>query len=170
MIRIPSHAALLLLLALAGCGGGEEAETLLELPISGPDAVPAEGGAVYDPDETADGDGSLRIEAADTTTVFLHDAGAFDLDDAVLSYGAMLRSADLEGSAYLEMHVRLPRGEYLARTAASPLTGTTEWVSRRTGYVLDVEEKPERVRLFVTIHGRGTVWIDAISLTREPRP
>ena len=163
---------LLLSLFLAGCSGsGGGRKVLRSFPVSDAQGVLADSGVVFDPEISSDGNGSLRITAADSTTFLLYEVDGIDLEDAVLLYEADLRTREVDGPVYLEMHVRIPgRGEYLTRTWKSPVTGTADWTHRWTGYLLREGEKPDRVRLNLTIWGSGTVWIDDLVLARKARP
>jgi hypothetical protein len=46
----------------------------------------------------------------------------------------------------------------------SPLTGTTDWTTAETPFLLKRGENPDNVKLNLVIDGKGTVWIDDIRL------
>ncbi len=164
-------AIVLSLLAGVGCGGDRGRIVLRDFPILDSTGLLGDSSVVFDPSISADGNGSLRMTAADTTRFFLYEVTGLDIEDAILSYEAELKSEDLRGAVYLEMHLRFPeKGEYLARNWKSPLTGPSDWVAAKTGYLLNPEQVPDRVRLHLVIAGSGTVWVDRIALIREPRP
>jgi hypothetical protein len=156
---------------LAGCVGEPDFQPLYSFSISDMSGLKSREGITFEPDISSDGTGSLRLEAADTTTFRLYEIGALDLEDALLTFNADLRSEDLQGQALLEIIVRTrEQGEYFMRSYASPLTGTNDWSARKTGYLLRKGERPDRVQLNVVVLGTGTVWIDAIVLAKEKKP
>jgi hypothetical protein len=159
-----------LLLLLVGCGGDSGPVELREFPAESLEGLVEPEAVVFDEDVTSDGNGSLRVTVADTTTVRLYEIPGLDVDDALLTFNADLRAEEMAGHAYLEIIVRSHKGEYFMRSYASPVTGTTDWTQRRTGYVLRKDERPDRVRLNLVLHGAGTVWIDNMVLAREEAP
>jgi hypothetical protein len=80
----------------------------------------------------------------------------------------------LQGKAYLEMWCEFAdgpnKGEYFSRGLATPLTGTTDWASYETFFVLPNDRWPDRFKLNVVIEGKGTVWIKDTELLRGPLP
>jgi len=82
----------------------------------------------------------------------------------------MLRTEDLEGSAYLEMWCGFPgQGEFFSRALDTAVSGDTDWVSQETTFILQEGQNPENVRLNLIVDGAGTVWIDDLRLFRETR-
>jgi hypothetical protein len=126
-------------------------------------------GVAIDSEITSDGNGSLRIEAADSTIVRLYDLENIDVEDARLNYRAHLRTQDVEGLVFLEMWCRFPGiGEFFSRALESPLTGTVEWTTQETPFFLREGQNPDLVRLNLVITGPGTVWIDDIVISKTP--
>jgi hypothetical protein len=124
-------------------------------------------GVQIDRQTSVDGNGSLRIEAVQPTTVRLFEAGDIDIDNALLIYRAHLRTQDVQGQVYLEMWCSFAgRGEFFSRSLDRPLTGTTEWTKEQTPFVLDKGQNPDNVKLNLVIDGSGTVWIDDIRLLK----
>ncbi len=60
------------------------------------------------------------------------------------------------------------RGEFFSRALATPLSGTTEWSSQQTPFLLKAGESPDNIRLNLVVEGPGTVWIDDIVLESVP--
>jgi len=129
----------------------------------------ARTGVQIDRQISIDGNGSLRIEAAEPTTVRLFETGDIDVENAVLLYQAHLRTENIEGQVYLEMWCSFAgRGEFFSKGLDRPLTGTTEWTKEQTSFVLEKGQNPDNVKLNLVIDGTGTVWIDDIRLLRAP--
>ena len=157
-------------LLLCGCSAVDAPPTrLLELPIDSLDGILTHTGVSFDPQVSADGNGSLRVAADAAKTVRLYETGAIDVENARLTYRARIRTEGVRGRVYLEMWCRFPgRGEFFSRALATPLSGTTEWSSQETPFLLKAGENPENIRLNLVIEGPGTVWIDDVVLESAP--
>lgn len=115
---------------------------------------------------SSDGNGSLRIEATEPTTIRLFETGDIDLENAILVYQAHLRTAGVLGFVYLEMWCSLgDKGELSSRGLANPLTGSTSWTTQEMTFPLKKGENPDNVKLNIVIEGKGTVWVDDIRLS-----
>lgn len=124
----------------------------------------------FDAQTTSDGTGSLRIEAAGSTTVRLYEVGDVDVEDARLVYRARLRTEGVQGQVYLEMWCRFPgQGEYFSRALHAPLTGSSEWTLQETPFFLEAGQNPDHIALNIVITGPGTVWVDEVALLEAPR-
>jgi hypothetical protein len=161
-----------LVLALAGflsCSPSVTSEEILfENSISDLSDVVTRSGVELDTQVTSDGDGSIRIRADGPTTVRLFEVEGIDVDDARLVYRARLRTEEARGQVYLEMWCRFPgSGEFFSRALHSPISGSTEWVSQETPFLLEKNQKPDLVRLNLVIDGAGTVWVDEVVLARS---
>ena len=118
---------------------------------------------------SSDGNGSLRIEAAEATGIRIFDTGNMNVDNARLICRARLRTEDVKGRVYISMKCYFPRGEsYSSKALARPLTGTTDWTTQETSFLLKKGEKPDNVSLSLIINGEGTVWIDDVRLLKGP--
>ena len=62
------------------------------------------------------------------------------------------------------------KGEFFSRGLQSPLTGTTNWTTEETPFLLKKGEKPDLVKLNLVINGKGTAWIDDVLLLKGPLP
>jgi hypothetical protein len=119
---------------------------------------------------SSDGNGSLRIEATETTTVRLFETGDIDIENARLIYQAQLRTENLQGKAYLEMWCHFPGGgEYFSKGLYAPLIGSTgtSWTTEEIPFKLKKGQNPDNVKLNLVIEGTGTVWIDDIRLIKN---
>ena len=144
-------------------------ETIKAFPINSIDGVITRSDVTFDKAVSSDGNGSLRIDVSQPTTVRLYEVRDINIENARLTYRARLKTENIKGQAYLEMWCVFPgKGEYFSRSLQSPLSGTLDWTTQETPFFLQKGEKPELVKLNVVINGQGTVWIDDISLLKGP--
>jgi hypothetical protein len=166
---------LLTIVAIAGCSGAEHPsappEELKTFPLDDLEQVRAVTGISMDTSVSSDGRGALRIDAAEPMVVPLFEVTDVSVEEAVLVYQAALRSENLDGKAFLEMWVRIPgKGEFFSRALDRPLTGTMSWMTVAAPFFLQAGQKPDLIRLNLSVQGRGRVWIDDIRLLRAPLP
>ena len=166
----------LLVLALleVACTSKESAEStapgsLKSFPIDGTETVLTQSGVTFDQGVTADGNGSLKLEATQPTTFHLFEITDVDIEDARIFYRAKLRTENVSGAVFLEMWCVFPdKGEFFSRGLENPLTGTVEWSSAETPFLLEKGQKPSLIKLNVAFNGVGTAWVDDISLDSGP--
>lgn len=130
-----------------------------------------QSGVSIDKQISSDGNGSLRIDATEATTIRLFETGDIDVESARLIYQAKLRTENVVNLVYLEMWCHFPgEGEFFSRglTQQKPLTGTTDWTTEEVPFLLREEQNPDNVKLNLVIAGKGTVWIDDIRLLKAP--
>jgi hypothetical protein len=126
-------------------------------------------GVVIDKQISSDGNGSLRMEVTQPKTVRLFETGDMDIENARLEYQAKVRTEDVQGKVYLEMWCSFPgKGEFFSKGLLQPLTGTVDWVTLKTPFLLKKGEKPDNIKLNLVIDGQGTVWIDDVKLIKHP--
>jgi len=129
---------------------------------------------ILDKQISSDGNGSLRIEATETTTVRLFETGDIDIEDDRLIYRARVRTENVEGQVYQEIRCRFSSpgfpgiAESFSKGLMNPLSGTTDWTTQETPFLLQKGENPDNVKLNLVIEGKGTVWIDDIRLVKGP--
>jgi len=142
---------------------------LKSFPLDSTEGVITQSGVAIDKQISSDGNGSLRIEATEPTTVRLFETGDIDIENARLIYQARLRTEDVEGQVYLEMWCHIAGiGDSFSRGLLTPLTGTTEWTTEEIPFFLQKGENPDNVKLNLGTTGKGTVWIDDIRLLKGP--
>jgi hypothetical protein len=118
---------------------------------------------------SSDGNGSLRIIATEPKSVRLFETGDIDIENARLIYQAKVRTDNVEGQVFLEMWCHFAgKGEFFSRGLQTPLTGTCDWTTEETPFLLKKGENPDNVKLNLIINGKGTVWIDDIRLFKGP--
>jgi len=138
-------------------------------PLDSMEGLIAQSGVTIDKQISSDGNGSLRIEATEPTTIRLFEIGDIDIENAHLIYQARVRTEDVEGQAYLEMWCHIAGlGDFFSRGLDRPLTGSTDWVTEETPFLLKEGQNPDNVKLNLVINGKGTVWIDDIRLLKGP--
>ena len=131
---------LVLSLILVGCSSQEPAapaSALKAFPIDGTEKALTQSGVTFDAAVTADGNGALKLEATQPTTLRLFEVTDIEVEEARLLYRAKLRTENVSGTAYLEMWCVFPEmGEFFSRGLERPLTGTVEWTSAETPFLL----------------------------------
>jgi hypothetical protein len=163
---------LAMLSILAACSRpAQEVTELRSFPMDSLEGILTQSGVQLDRTISSDGKGSLRITAMEPTVVRLFEIAGLDVDNARLIYRAKVRTEGIEGQAYLEMWCHFPgKGEFFSRSLQSPLTGTTNWTTEETPFLLKKGEKPDLVKLNLVINGKGTAWIDDVHLLKGPLP
>jgi hypothetical protein len=147
---------------------------LKQYSLDSTEGVLTQSGVTIDRQISSDGNGSLRIEATEPTTIRLFETGDIDIENARLIYQAKLRTEDVEGQVYLEMWCRFSSpgfpgiAESFSKELANSLSGTADWTTQETPFLLQKGENPDNVKLNLVIEGTGTVWIDDIRLLKGP--
>jgi hypothetical protein len=170
-IRLPYLVAVCVFSCLvAGCGQGRvPEEQITRIPVDSLEGVLTRSGVTFDQAVSADGNGSLRLEAEEPVTFRLYEIDDPDVENCQLIYRAKVRTEGVTGQAYLEMWCRFPgSGEFFSRGLQAPLTGTTEWTSQEIHFRLEKGQNPDLVKLNMVIDGKGTVWIDDVVLAKGP--
>lgn len=127
-------------------------------------------GVEFDATTSSDENGSIKINATDSTTVRLYQLGDIDAENARLIYRARIRTEGVQGKVYLEMWCRFPGlGEFFSRALDAPLTGSTDWTLQETPFFLQPGQNPDQVAFNIVVAGRGTVWVDDIAVLKAPR-
>lgn len=181
-------AAVWLALALAGCEQDESgqwigttipdepvkvapSDVLVAYPISSYEGVIDEA-SVHLGDTSVDGNGSFMITVDAPATIRLYETGDIDIENALVTYRAKIKTGGLEGEAMLEMWCVFEElGEFFSRGLDSTVSGTTDgWVNATAVFRLEDGQNPDNIKLNVAITGPGTIWIDSIRVTKAPLP
>jgi uncharacterized membrane protein len=154
----------------------ESARVRIELkrfPVDTMEGIIAQAGVEIDKQISSDSNGSLRITATEATVVRLFEIRLSEahlvtyMKGTRLIYQAKVRTENVEGQVYLEMWCHFPgKGEFFSRGLMTPLTGTTDWTTQETPFLLKKGENPDNVKLNLVIDGKGTAWIDDIRLLK----
>lgn len=153
-------------IAVPAAGQASVPEVLKVLPLDDADSLATT--IVTDSEVTADGNGAIKITTHWPTTLNVAEVSDLDVEEARLIYTAKVRTENLEGTAYLEMWCHVDEGTYFSRGMNAPISGTADWETLSTPFVLKRGQKPERVTLNLVVDGKGTVWMDDIRLLKEP--
>ncbi len=146
-----------------------EVTELRRFALDNTEGLITQSGVRIDEQISSDGNGSLRIEAMEPTTIRLFETGDIDIENTRLIYQAKVRTENVEGQVYLEMWCHFPgKGEYFSKGLMNPLSGTNDWTAAETPFLLKKGENPDNVKLNLVIDGKGTVWIDDIRLLKAP--
>ncbi|MCL5022294.1 MAG: hypothetical protein M1497_02815 [Nitrospirae bacterium] len=164
------YTCVVLLFVASGCPKSpSQVVELKKFPVDSLDGIITRSGAQLDAEDSSDGKGSLRIIAEAPTVVRLFELSDIEIEDARLIYQARLRAKDLEGQAYIEMWCHFPgKGEFFSRGLQNTVSGTMQWITAETPFLLKKGEKPDIIKLNLVINGKGTVWIDDIRLLKGP--
>lgn len=156
-------------LLVAACSKSQKPELLKSYPLNSADGVIAQTNVTFDPAVSADGKGSLRIEASDDISVPLFEVSGLTVDEAVIFYQAKVKTQKILGQVFLEMWCHFPgKGEYFSRGQMTLMSGTNDWTSQETPFTLQKGETPDIIKLNLVIVGSGTAWIDDIRLVKGP--
>lgn len=162
ILWISTGAFLLLWSVLAATGNCEE---LIRLPLDNASSL----GTTISTDATIkqEGDGSIRITTLWPTTICLAEVPALNVENASLVYRARVKSEKLAGRAFLEMWCEVEGSHYFSRGMDSTVTGSVNWKTLQTPFLLQAGQKARAVTLNIVINGKGTVWVDDVTLFRE---
>ena len=142
---------------------------LKSFPLDDTEGLITQSAVTIDKQISSDGNGSLRIESTEPTTIRLFETGDINIENARLIYKAQLRTENVEGQVYLEMWCHIADlGDFFSRGLMTPLTGTTDWTTEETPFLLEKGQNPDNIKLNLVINGKGTVWIDDIRLLKGP--
>jgi hypothetical protein len=102
-------------------------------------------------------------------TIRLFEVTAPDVEKCRVIYRAKLKSEGLDGQTYLEMWCRFPgQGEFFSRGLDNTVSGSNDWASYETPFLLKKSEKPDLIKLNVVVKGTGKVWIKDVELLKGP--
>jgi len=114
-------------------------------------------------------DESWSAETADTQTIRLFEIDDPQLENGLLTYRAELKSENVQKKSYLEMWCRLPgQGEFFSKGLHNALKGTNDWGSYEVPFHLKPGQKPDQIKLNMTVEGGGKLWIRNIELLFTP--
>jgi len=151
----------LVLLSFAHAGAGE----IKHLPLDDASAI---GLKIKSESSTKiEGKGSIKITTLWPTIVCLGQVTGLDVENSKLVYRAQVKS-ELEGAALLEMWAHIAGGQYFSKGLNNPIKGNSDWQTLQTPFIFQKGQQPDKVTLNLVVNGTGTVWIDDITLSKEP--
>jgi len=153
-----------------GCSNKPAEPVVLKAyPVDNLDGLLTQEGVEFDSAVSADGNGSIKISAPESTTVRLYETGDVDIEKARLVYRAEIRTENVIGQVFLEMWCAFEgKGEFFSRGLQSIVTGNSDWADNETMFFLQAGQNPDNIKLNLVINGSGTVWIDDIELVKYP--
>ena len=166
---------LIILLGVAviftACSKSQKVDELKSYPLDSVDGVIDQSNVTFDPSVSFDGKGSLRIDAKGDITVPLFEVSGLSVDEAVIFYQAKIKTEKIFGQVYLEMWCHFAgKGEYFSRSQNMLMSGTNDWRTQETPFILQKGEVPDLFKLNLVVIGTGTAWIDDIKLLKGPLP
>src|SRR5437762_12417159 len=109
------------------------------------------------------------VDAKEDQTIRLFEIQNPDAEQCLLTYRATMKTEGLAGRAFLEMWCRLPgRGEFFSKGHQQAVSGTANWARYEIPFYLKEGQKPDLIKLNLTVEGAGTVWIKNIELLKTP--
>ncbi|MBW2515313.1 MAG: hypothetical protein JRE88_00900 [Deltaproteobacteria bacterium] len=142
------------------------ATEILTLNLDSTDALGTTVSA--DPKVKFEGNGSIRVSTKWPTTICLGQISELNIENTRLTYQARVKSENLDGAAFLEMWCKVGSGQYFSRGLNSTVSGTKDWQTISTVFILNKGQKAQSVTLNLVINGLGTVWVDDIRLVHHP--
>jgi hypothetical protein len=145
----------------------KESVELKHFPVDDLDGIVPQPVLQFDKSVSSDGNGSIRIDASEPTTLFLYTIDDLHIDNTQIVYEAKVKSENLNGQTYLEMWcVFKDKGEFFSRGLENAISGTTDWETISAPFMLKENEMPDQFKLNLVVNGSGTVWIDDIRLVK----
>ena len=127
--------------------------------------------ATLSQDLTVTADNAWFLSCTNAQVVRLFEVTNPDVEQCLLTYRAQLKTEGLQGRAYLEMWCRFPgRGEFFSRGLDHVVSGSTDWMTCQTPFLLKQGEKPDLIRLNLAVEGVGKVWMRDVELLRSALP
>lgn len=162
--------AVILIVSVYCCGNASGITEFKHFSMDSMDGIITRSGVMLDKKISSDGNGSLKVDAAQGRTVVrLFEIKNINVENARLVYQARVRTENVEGGVYLEMWCSFSgMGESFSRNLDSVISGTNNWTTVMTPFFLKKGEKPDYVKLNLVIEGKGTAWIDDVKLFKAP--
>lgn len=160
--------------AVAGCSGEPETATsagaveLARFPLDG--EVPPDRAAVFDPNVSQDGNGSLRVTTAEGGLLRLYQLDELGIVQGQIALTGFLRSRGLAGLAMLELRCQPAEGDAaFVRGVPRAVSGDSDWRAQdiRFGNPALCRD-PVSIQINLWFQGSGTVWVDHLRLWSVP--
>ena len=111
-----------------------------------------------------------RVEFPEARIVRLFEMAQPEVDNAIITFRAQLRTDNMQAPVYLELACHFLDGEESVAREESPqrVSGTTDWTTHEATHPLKPGERPDVIRLNLAGQGTGTAWIRSVELLRTP--
>jgi hypothetical protein len=145
-----------------------ESNILVGLPVNSMKDIISESDVRFVKDVSKDGHGCIRIDVDEAKFVRLYEIDNIDLEYARLKYKAEVKTENFAGETFLEMWCFFEgKGRFFSRGLNDTLSGTNDWTTLETVFLLKKGENPDKVELDLVINGTGgTIWVDAIRIEK----
>lgn len=146
----------------------KEPDLLVELPIDDMKNVISKSDVKFVKDVSKDGNGCIRIDVDEAKFVRLYELDNIDIEYARLKYKAEVKTENFAGNTFLEMWCFFEeKGKFFSRGLNNTLSGTNDWTTLETVFLLKKGENPDKVELDLVINGTGgTIWVDSIRIEK----
>lgn len=146
-----------------------ESNVLVELPVDSIKNIISKSDVEFVKDVSKDGNGCIRIDVDEAKFIRLYELDNIDISNARLKYKAEVKTENFAGNVFLEMWCFFEgKGRFFSRGLDNTLSGTNDWTTLETFFLLRKGENPDKVELDLVINGSGgKIWIDAIRLEKE---
>jgi hypothetical protein len=146
-----------------------ESNLLVNLPVDDTKNIISKSDVTFVKDVSKDGNGCIRIDVDRAKFIKLYEIDTIDLDYARLKYKAEVKTENFSGDTFLEMWCTFKgKGRYFSRGLDNTLSGTNDWTTLETFFLLRRGENPDKVELDLVINGNGgTIWVDSIRLEKD---
>ena len=109
------------------------------------------------------------VDTKEKKTINLFEVPNPDVGKCMLIYRAKLKTENVQGKAYLEMWCRLfGVGEFFSKGLQNAVKGTNDWASYEIPFYLKQGQKPDLIKLNITMEGPGKIWLKEIELLQTP--
>ncbi|RBP47341.1 hypothetical protein DES53_101138 [Roseimicrobium gellanilyticum] len=121
-----------------------------------------------DKETTADGNGSIKVEAAHNAVVTVADQKNLSVSkDNTLWCTVKVKCSGVKQRAYLEMWCEVADGKRaFSKGLEQLLLGDSDWKEIRLPMMINGDFTVNRALVNVVIEGPGTVWVDQISFAK----
>ncbi len=161
-------AAVLALTAGCGAGGDGRPRELAAFALDQLDEIvePADETILMDRENSADGRGSLRVDAKRARIVRLFEVPLADLPGREIVCTMRMKSLVMRGPAFPELWASGGgRDPISVRDERGGVAHSMDWRDVSVSLVLEEGWKPDRIRVNLVMTGAGRVWVDDVRLT-----
>lgn len=114
-------------------------------------------------------DDAFVIESKENTKVTLFELNDPGVDQCMLTYRANAKAEDIQGRAFLEMQLKLPKmAEHNAQGLDDAVSGSTDWKPMEAPVYLYSGQKPEKLTLNVVMEGPGKIRMKNVEVLSTP--
>ncbi|HSI63669.1 MAG TPA: hypothetical protein VLE43_11140 [Candidatus Saccharimonadia bacterium] len=122
----------------------------------------------HDVTASADGNGSIKVEAVQNALVTIADQSGLSVKEGhTLWCTIKVKCAGVKQRAYLEMWCEVAEGRRaFSKGLDQPLQGDSDWKEIRLPMMVNGDFTVSRALVNVVIEGPGTVWVDQVTFAK----